>query len=109
LSPRLSQDEVNQAAEAATTPAARLVLVLAAMHAARFKAIREIRLDDVDLGNRRITIGGRAPPLDDLTRQVLLEVVIKDLMQPATGYSGKPDRTGGLVEAVTRRALNVLP
>jgi hypothetical protein len=69
----LSQDEVDQAAEAATTPAARLVLVLAAMHAARFKAIRQVRLDDVDLGNRQITIGGRARPLDDLTRQVLLE------------------------------------
>jgi hypothetical protein len=69
----LSQDEVGQAAEAAATPAARLVLVLAAMHAARVKAIREIRLDDVDLGSRRIVIGGRARPLDDLTRQVLLE------------------------------------
>jgi integrase len=69
----LSQDEVDQAAEAAATPAARLVLVLAAMHAARFKAIRQVRLDDVDFGNRRITIGGRARPLDDLTRQVLLE------------------------------------
>ncbi len=67
----LSQDDVDQAAEAATTPDARLVLVLAAMHAARFKVIRQIRLDDVDLGNRRITIGGRARPLDDLTRQVL--------------------------------------
>jgi hypothetical protein len=43
------------------------------MHAARFKAIREIRLDDVDLGNRRITIGGRNRPLDDLNHQVLLE------------------------------------
>ena len=69
----LSQDEAGQAAEAATTPEARLGLVLAAMHAARVKAIREIRLDDVDLGNRRIVIGGRARPLDDLTRQVLLE------------------------------------
>jgi integrase len=69
----LSQDEVDQAAEAATTPAARLVLVLAAMHAARAKAIRELLLDDVDLGNRRITISGRARRLDDLTRQVLAE------------------------------------
>ncbi len=69
----LSQDEVDQAAEAANTPAARLVLVLAAMHAARFKVIREIRLDDVDLGNWRITISGRTRPLDGLTRQVLLE------------------------------------
>jgi hypothetical protein len=69
----LSQDEVDQAAGAAVTPEARLTLVLAAMHAARVKAIREIRLNDVDLGNRRIVIAGRARPLDDLTRQVLLE------------------------------------
>jgi len=69
----LSQDEVDQAAAAAVTPAARLVLVLAAMHAARVKAIRQIRLDAVDLGNRRIVIGGRARPLDELTRQVLHE------------------------------------
>ncbi len=69
----LSQEEAGQAAEAAATPDARLLLVLAAMHAVRVKAIREIRLDDVDLGNRRIVIGGRARPLDDLTRQVLIE------------------------------------
>ena len=69
----LSQDEIDQAAAAAATPEARLVVVLAAMHAVRAKAIREIRLDDVDLGNRRIVIGGRARPLDDLTREVLLE------------------------------------
>jgi hypothetical protein len=43
------------------------------MHAARVKAIRERRLDDVDLGNRRIAIDGRSRPLDDLTREVLLE------------------------------------
>jgi site-specific recombinase XerD len=69
----LRQDEVDQAAAAAATPAARLVLVLAAMHAARLKAIRELLLDDVDLGNRRLTIGGRTRPIDELTRQVLLE------------------------------------
>jgi hypothetical protein len=32
------------------------------MHAARVKAIREIRLDGVHLGNRRIVIGGRVRP-----------------------------------------------
>ena len=69
----LRQDEVDQAAAAATTPAARLVLVLAAMHAARRKAIRELLFDDVDLGNRRLTIGGRTRPIDELTRQILLE------------------------------------
>ena len=69
----LRQDEIDQAAKAAATPAARLVLVLAAMHAARSKAIRKLLLDDVDLGNRRLTIGGRTRPIDELTRQILLE------------------------------------
>jgi hypothetical protein len=49
----LRQDDIDQAAAAAATPAARLVLVLAAMHAGHLKAIRELLLDDVDLGNRR--------------------------------------------------------
>jgi integrase len=69
----LRQDEVDQAAKAADTPVARLVLVLAAMHAARRKAIRELLLDDVDLGNRRLAIDGRTRPIDELTRQVLVE------------------------------------
>jgi hypothetical protein len=60
-------------AKAAATPAARLVLVLAAVHAARLKAIRELLLDDVDLGNRRLTIDGRTRPIDELTRQILVE------------------------------------
>jgi hypothetical protein len=64
---------VDQAAKTADTPVARLVLVLAAMHAARRKAIRELLLDDVDLGNRRLTIDGRTRPIDELTRQVLVE------------------------------------
>jgi hypothetical protein len=69
----LRQDEVDHAAKAAATPAGRLVLVLAAMHAARLKAIRELLLDDVDLGNRRLTIDGRTRPIGELTRQILLE------------------------------------
>jgi hypothetical protein len=64
--------EVGDAVAAATTPAARLVLALAAVHAARSGAIRALRLDDVDLGNRRLVIAGRIRPLDDLTRQILL-------------------------------------
>src|SRR5439155_9136162 len=31
------------------------------------------RLEDVDFGDRRLTIGGRTRPLDDLTRQALLD------------------------------------
>jgi hypothetical protein len=54
------------------TPAARLAVALAAVHAARPKTIRELHLGDVDLGNRRLVITGRARPLDDLTRRLLL-------------------------------------
>ena len=68
----LTQAGIDAAVAAVTTPAGRLVLGLAAIHAARKKAIREILLDDIDLGNRRLTIAGRSRPLDDLTRQLLL-------------------------------------
>jgi site-specific recombinase XerD len=69
----LESCEIEQSVAAATTPAAKAVLALAAVHAARSKAIRELRLEDVDLGNRRLTIAGRARPLDDLTRQMLVQ------------------------------------
>jgi integrase len=68
----LQPGEIDQAAAAALTPAARLALALAAVHAARPKTIREMHLADIDLGNRRIAITGRARPLDDLTRHLLL-------------------------------------
>jgi site-specific recombinase XerD len=68
----LEPHEVRAAVDAATTPVARLALALAAVHAARPKAVRELQLDDVDLGNRRLVLAGRARPLDDLTRQAVL-------------------------------------
>jgi hypothetical protein len=68
----LQPAEIDQAAAAAVTPAARLAVVLAAVHAARPRTIRELHLDDIDLGNRRLVIAGRARPLDDLTRNLLL-------------------------------------
>ena len=64
--------EIDQAASAAVTPAARLAVALAAVHAARPRAIRELHLGDVDLGNRRLVIAGAPRPLDDLTRTLLL-------------------------------------
>jgi hypothetical protein len=42
------------------TPAQRLVVALAAVHAARAVAIRELALDDLNLAGRRIRLGGRA-------------------------------------------------
>ena len=63
----LQPAEIHQATSAAVTPAARLAVALAAVHAARPKTIRELHLGDADLGNRRLVIAGRARPLDDLT------------------------------------------
>jgi len=68
----LQPAEIDQATAAAVTPAARLAVALAAVHAARPKTIRELHLGDVDPGNRRLVITGRARPLDDLTRRLLL-------------------------------------
>jgi hypothetical protein len=68
----LKPGEIDQATAAAVTPAARLAVALAAVHAARPKTIRELHLGDIDLGNRRLVITGRARPLDDLTRHLLL-------------------------------------
>jgi len=67
----LGQADAGQAAGAAATPSARLVLVLAAVHAARTGAIRAAQPGDADLGNRRLIIAGRVRPIGEFTRQVL--------------------------------------
>jgi hypothetical protein len=69
----LRDNDIAEAANAATTPATRLSLALAAIHAARSKDIGHLLIDDVDLGNRRLTIGGRTRPLDELTHRALLD------------------------------------
>ena len=61
----LQPADIGQATAAAVTPAARLALALAAVHAARPRTIRELHLDDADLA-------GHSRPLDDLTRHLLL-------------------------------------
>jgi hypothetical protein len=68
----LQPEDISQATAAAATPAARLAIALAAVHAARPKTIRELHLADIDLGNRRLAITSQARPLDDLTRHLLL-------------------------------------
>ncbi|MFB7270013.1 hypothetical protein [Streptomyces sp. NPDC056244] len=65
--------QVGRFAAAATTPATRLTLALAAVHAARVAQIGMLMLDDVNLGYRRLTIAGRVRPLDDLTLKLLLD------------------------------------
>jgi integrase len=71
----LFPEQVDRSVAAATTPATRLTLALAlaAVHAARVAQIATLMLDDVDLGNRRLTVAGRVRPLDDLTMQLLLD------------------------------------
>ncbi|WP_195911382.1 hypothetical protein [Streptomyces kaniharaensis] len=68
----LAPDKIDRSVAAATTPAARLVLALAAVHAARVAQIATLMLDDVDIGNRRLTIAGRVRPVDDRTLKLLL-------------------------------------
>ena len=67
----LQRDDISQAVATSTTSADRLILALAAIHAARPKTIRELRLDDVDLGNRRLVLAGNARPLDELTHRAV--------------------------------------
>jgi integrase len=69
----LAPAQIDRSVAAAATPAARLILALAAVHAARVAQISTLLLDDIDIGNRRLTIAGRARPLDDLTLKLLLD------------------------------------
>jgi integrase len=54
----MTDAEIRAVEQAATSPAQRLIVALAAVHAARWAAIRDLTLDDLDLPNRRITIAG---------------------------------------------------
>ena len=68
----MTAEEIRAAGQAAVTPAQRLAIALAAVHAARPKAIRELTLDDIDLPSRRITLAGHRQRLGELTRHALL-------------------------------------
>ena len=68
----MTAEQIRAAGQAAVTPAQRLAIALAAVHAARPKAIRELTLDDVDLPGRRITIAGHRQRLGELTCDALL-------------------------------------
>ncbi|NUT46732.1 MAG: integrase, partial [Saccharothrix sp.] len=69
----MTDDEIAAVQQTAVTPAQRLIVALAAVHAARAKPIREIRLDHIDLAQRRITIAGHHHALGDFVREVLLD------------------------------------
>ena len=68
----MTAEEIRAAGQAAVTPAQRLAIALAAVHAARPQAIRELTLDDIDLPMRRITIAGHRQRLGVLTHNALL-------------------------------------
>ena len=68
----MTDAEIRAAGRAAISPAQRLIVALAAIHAARPGAIRQLTLEDLDLPNRRITIAGHRQRLGELTRNALL-------------------------------------
>ncbi|RSM80545.1 hypothetical protein DL991_10540 [Amycolatopsis sp. WAC 01375] len=69
----LRDDQVQRSVAGAGRPADRLLVALAAIHAARSSAIRALQLEDIDLGDRRLVIAGRSRPLDELTHRLLVE------------------------------------
>jgi len=68
----MTEDEIRTVEQIAVTPAQRLVVALAAVHAARAAPIRHLTLDDLDLPNRRITIAGHRQRLGELPYRALL-------------------------------------
>ncbi|MBG0823320.1 integrase [Planomonospora sp. ID91781] len=68
----LKEHRYEQVIAAASTPLQHVVLALAAIHAASRHDIRNLMLEDFDLGNRHIIINKVRRHLDDLTRQALL-------------------------------------
>jgi hypothetical protein len=68
----MTAEQIRAAGQAAVTPAQRLAIALAAVHAARPKAIRELTPDDIDLPSRRITLAGHRQRLGELTHHALL-------------------------------------
>jgi hypothetical protein len=67
----LGQEDIDAAVAAAVTPAARLIVALAGIHATRSSTICAMLLSDADPGSGRLLLGGRPRPLDDLTARLL--------------------------------------
>jgi len=68
----MTAEEIQAVQQAAVTSCQRLAIALAAVHAARLKAIRDLTLDDIDLPGRRIILAGHRQPFSELTRHALL-------------------------------------
>jgi site-specific recombinase XerD len=67
----MTDAEIHAVEQAAANPAQRLIVALAAVHAARPAAIRQLLLDNLDLPDRRITIAGHTQRLGELTHRAL--------------------------------------
>ena len=67
----MTDAEIRAVERVAISPAQRLIVALAAVHAARSGPIRHLTLDDLDLPNRRITIAGHSQRIGELTRKTL--------------------------------------
>jgi integrase len=67
----MADAEIRAVEQVAVSPAQRLIVALAAVHAARSAAIRQLTLDDLDLPNRRITLAGNPQRLGELTCNAL--------------------------------------
>ena len=67
----MTDKEIRAVEQAVTLPGQRLIVALAAVHAARWEAIQALTLDDLDLPNRRIIIAGHPQRLGDLSHQAL--------------------------------------
>jgi hypothetical protein len=98
----MTNDEIRAVQQVAVNPAQRLIVALAAVHAARGAAIRHLLLDDLDLVNRRITIAGHAQRLGELTDRALRAW----LNQRRTAWPHTPNRH---VLVSEKTALGVAP
>jgi hypothetical protein len=91
----LPAERISSATSAAVTPAARLTLALAAVHALRPEAIRHLALGDIDLPNRRLTVAGppaRRPDQEAHHRMARLAApALARLLQPVPAGQ-QPDR-----------------
>ena len=103
----LAPEQVDTSVTATTTPAERLILALAAIHAARSGEIRSLQLDDADLGNRRLTIAGRTRPLDDLTHRLLLEWL--DHRRKRRPNTANPHLISNQMSAMKTSPISTLP
>ena len=67
----LGREDIDDAIAAAATPAARLIVALAGVHAARSSTICAMLLSDAGPGSGRLLLADRPRPLDDLTAHLL--------------------------------------